>query len=83
MTPINYHYFVRGQWAGPADEKPAVIGAKFLQTLDSLSGIDPLFFRLADQQKLEDHRRRTAAAGPARHRAQTHCGDCRKGCRPQ
>lgn len=43
MTPINYHYFVRGQWAGPADEKPAVIGAKFLQTLDSLSGIDPLF----------------------------------------
>jgi hypothetical protein len=43
MTPINYRYFVRGQWAGPADEKPAVTGAKFLQTLDSLSGIDPLF----------------------------------------
>jgi hypothetical protein len=34
---------VRGQWAGPADEKPAVTGAKFLQTLDSLSSIDPLF----------------------------------------
>lgn len=43
MTPMNYCYFVRGQWAGPADEKPAVTGAKFLQTLDSLSRIDPLF----------------------------------------
>ena len=43
MTPITYRYFVRGQWAGPADEKPAVIGAKFLRTLDSLSSIDPLF----------------------------------------
>jgi hypothetical protein len=43
MTPITYRYFVRGQWAGPVDEKPAVIGAKFLRTLDSLSSIDPLF----------------------------------------
>jgi hypothetical protein len=43
MTPITYRYFVRGQWAGPADEKPAVTGAKFLRTLDSLSSIDPLF----------------------------------------
>ncbi len=43
MTPTNYRYFVRGQWAGPADEKPAATGAKFLQTLDALSGIDPLF----------------------------------------
>jgi hypothetical protein len=43
MTTINYRYFVRGQWVGPADEKPAVIGEKFLQTLDALSGIDPLF----------------------------------------
>jgi Immunity protein 52 len=34
---------VRGEWAGPPDEKPAVTGAKFLQTLDSLSGIDRLF----------------------------------------
>jgi len=43
MTPITYRYFVRGQWAGPADEKPAVTGATFLQTLDSLSAIDPVF----------------------------------------
>ncbi len=42
MTTINYSYAVRGSWAGPADEKPAVTGAKFLRTLDSLSGIDPL-----------------------------------------
>ncbi len=43
MTPINYRYFVRGHWAGPADEKPAITGAKFLQTLDALTSIDPLF----------------------------------------
>jgi hypothetical protein len=43
MTPINYGYRVQGEWVGPADEKPAVTGAKFLQTLDALSGIDPLF----------------------------------------
>jgi Immunity protein 52 len=43
MAPINYRYFVRGQWAGPADERPAITGAKFLKTLDALSGIDPLF----------------------------------------
>jgi hypothetical protein len=43
MTPINYRYFVRGQWVGPADEKPSLIGAKFLKTLDALSDIDPLF----------------------------------------
>jgi len=43
MTQINYRYAVRGSWVGPADEKPAVIGTKFLQTLDALSGIDPLF----------------------------------------
>ncbi len=43
MTTINYNYAVRGKWAGPADEKPAVIGAKFLQTLDTLSRIDPIF----------------------------------------
>jgi hypothetical protein len=43
MTPISYEHAVRGSWDGPADEKPAVTGAKFLQTLDALSGIDPLF----------------------------------------
>jgi hypothetical protein len=42
MTPTNYEYAVRGSWDGPADEEPAVTGAKFLQTLDALSGIDPL-----------------------------------------
>jgi hypothetical protein len=42
MTQISYRYFVRGSWAGPADEKPAVTGAKFLKALDSLSGIDTL-----------------------------------------
>jgi hypothetical protein len=43
MTPMNYSYSVQGQWTGPADEKPAVTGAKFLKTLDSLSSIDALF----------------------------------------
>jgi hypothetical protein len=42
MTPANYSYSVRGSWAGRADEVPAVTGMKFLTTLDSLSGIDPL-----------------------------------------
>lgn len=43
MTSVNYRYSVRGSWLGPANEKPAVTGAKFLQTLDALSSIDPLF----------------------------------------
>jgi hypothetical protein len=43
MTSTNYRYFVRGHWAGSADEKPAVTGAKFLRTIDALSAIDPLF----------------------------------------
>ena len=43
MTPINYRYFIQGHWTGPANEAPAVTGAKFLRTLDSLSVIDPLF----------------------------------------
>jgi hypothetical protein len=43
MTTINYSYRLQGEWVGPADEKPAVTGAKFLQTLDALSGIDSLF----------------------------------------
>jgi hypothetical protein len=43
MTSINYGYSVRGLLPGPRNEKPKVIGAKFLQTLDALSGIDPLF----------------------------------------
>jgi hypothetical protein len=43
MTPINYRYFIQGHWTGPAAEQPAVTGAKFLRTLDSLNAIDPLF----------------------------------------
>ncbi len=43
MTTINYRYFVLGRWVGRADEKPAVIGEKFLQTLDALGGIASLF----------------------------------------
>lgn len=43
MTSANYRYCLRGNWLGPANEKPAVIGAKFLHTLDALRGIDPLF----------------------------------------
>lgn len=43
MALMNYRYFVRGQWPGSANEKPAVTGAKFLQTLDLLSANDPLF----------------------------------------
>jgi hypothetical protein len=43
MTSTSYAYSVRGHWAGPPDEVPTVTGAKFLKTLDSLSGINPLF----------------------------------------
>jgi hypothetical protein len=43
MTTPNYRYSVRGCWVARTDEKPADIGAKFLRTLDTLSGIDPLF----------------------------------------
>jgi Immunity protein 52 len=42
-TGIDYEYSVRGSWLGPASEKPAITGAKFLKTLDALSGIDPIF----------------------------------------
>ncbi len=43
MTSINYRYSIMGWWTDRANEEPAVTGAKFLKTLDSLSGIDPLF----------------------------------------
>lgn len=42
MTQIVYDYFIRSTWKGRT-ETPAVIGAKFLKTLDALSGIDPIF----------------------------------------
>jgi hypothetical protein len=56
VTQIDYHYAVRGEWAGPPDEKPAVTGAKFLQTLDALSGINPLFsgWQLIRNRKIAD-----------------------------
>jgi hypothetical protein len=59
MTSANYRYFVRGSSLGPANEKPAVTGAKFLQTLDALSGVDPLFAGwqfTGAWQILEEHR---------------------------
>jgi hypothetical protein len=42
MTQIVYDYFIRSTWKGRT-ETPAVIGKKFLKTLDALSGIDPIF----------------------------------------
>jgi hypothetical protein len=42
-TATEYEFSVRGRWLGPAGEKPAVTGAKFLKTLDALGDIDPLF----------------------------------------
>jgi len=39
---LDYHYFVRSGWRG-RPEAPSAIGAKFLETLDVLSGVDPIF----------------------------------------
>jgi hypothetical protein len=36
-----YSYFIRSSWEGRV-ESPAVIGRKFVKTLDALSGIDPI-----------------------------------------
>ncbi len=41
-TEPYYKYFIRSHWHGRV-ETPAAIGAKFLNTLDALSGIDPIF----------------------------------------
>ena len=41
-TEPFYNYFVRSTWHGRV-ETPAAIGAKFLNTLDALSGIDRIF----------------------------------------
>lgn len=71
MPTINYGYAVRGEWAGPADEKPAITGAKFLQTLDTLSGIDPLFSGwqvYRNWQIAEDDRPRLLPLETARNR---------------
>jgi hypothetical protein len=43
MTRVPYYeYFIRSKWRGRI-ETPAAIGAKFLNTLDALSRIDPVF----------------------------------------
>jgi hypothetical protein len=42
MNDVFYRYFIRSGWHGRMDT-PAAIGAKFLKTLDALSGIDPIF----------------------------------------
>ena len=41
-TEPHYTYFVRSKWKGRV-ETPTAIGTKFLNTLDALSGIDPIF----------------------------------------
>lgn len=71
MAGINYRYFVRGQWPGPADEKPAVTGEKFLKTLDSLSAICPIFSGwqlLRNWNIAEDERPRRLPLANARNR---------------
>lgn len=71
MTPMNYSYSVQGQWIGPANERPAVTGAKFLKTLDSLSSIDALFsgWRVIRNWKIvEDERPRCVSLETARKR---------------
>lgn len=55
MTEKSYYeYFIRSTWPGRA-ETPAAIGAKFLETLDALSRIDPIFrdWKIADHPKLK------------------------------
>jgi hypothetical protein len=41
-TEPHYEYFIRSDWQDRV-ETPAAIGAKFLNTLDALSRIDPIF----------------------------------------
>jgi hypothetical protein len=41
MKELFYSYFIRSGWEGRV-ESPAAIGRKFVQTLDALSGIDPI-----------------------------------------
>lgn len=71
MTTIKYSYAVRGEWVGPADEKPTITGAKFLQTLDALSGNDPLFSGwqvYRNWEIAEDDQPRLLPLGTARNR---------------
>lgn len=41
-SQIVYRYFIRSAWKGRT-EMPVAVGAKFLKTLDALSGFDPIF----------------------------------------
>ena len=41
-TKPYYVYSIRSQWRGRI-ETPVAIGAKFVNMLDALSGIDPIF----------------------------------------
>jgi hypothetical protein len=71
MAPINYRYSVSGRWVGPPDEAIAVIGTKFLQTLDSLSAVDPLFSGwqvIRNWEIAEDEQPRTVSLTTARDR---------------
>lgn len=45
MTQIVYDYFIRSTWKGRT-ETPAVIGAKFLKTLDAVERHRSDFYRL-------------------------------------
>jgi hypothetical protein len=42
MKEFEYHYNIRSGWRGRL-ESPASIGAKFLNTLDALNRVDPMF----------------------------------------
>jgi hypothetical protein len=43
MSELEFEYHIRASLR-PKPESPAVLGAKFLQTLDALSRIDPAIF---------------------------------------
>ena len=71
MTPMNYDYSVHGWWGGPADEAPSATGAKFLETIDSLSGIDPIFANwevIRNWRLVEDRQPRQIPLAAARER---------------
>src|SRR5580692_10155761 len=39
---MNYHFFIRSRWRGRSETTTA-ISEKFIETLDALSAIDPIF----------------------------------------
>jgi len=64
MKEPFYDYFIRSCWEGRTDT-PSAIGAKFLKTLDALSGIDPIF---ADWSIIDARGRSSAPLVAARPR---------------